>query len=998
VPRLALALVLPIILAACSTPPEEVFISTSSVRSIAGQPIGNDTRGEPCLVQAGRPPPTDRPAAEAREAFCGGWTQPAARVVRLNGSGDLDTLAAGGVWRTWLGQRLACGPAQSVRIAGGLDARMLSCTRRSGGWPHVAIVIAAPNGTVLADGLPTALPVIERLARGEAGTTIAAGRSEALELAARRLSADAFGAGDVGRYEELMAFGRDLNQAESFGAAEDAYRAALAVQESALGRDNPGTADALVHLALNLSNQRRIQEAGQLFARAEALAPRAADPTLPVRLTHYRALHHLALGETDRALALLAQAEAGYGALLPPELLDTTPLAVAATASLVADPLRQTAVFGVAEVRRSRGVALNRLGRPEEAAQAISASRTVMRRAGLEPSMIVGRVLRSQAGVVGDLGRGPEAARLLEQAAARFRIAAPGERPEAVTLFLAGARRLEAGDRLQALSAFRAGADILRARQISLSVALVIPYLDALDAELRANPATAAATQAEMFGAAQLAQRSSTARFVQQATARLAAAGGDQRVGDSVRRLQDADQALRTLFNQRDARASPDPALDARIAELQEQRAEAEAEVAAAAPGYRQLLQTSAGADAVKAALRPGEAMVSMLLGPRHGFVFAVTPRGVTARRTALSEPEAERLVGVLRDSVAPNGGASGPGTFDPAPAQRLHELLLGGLADAIGQAPTLVVAPDGPLLALPFGMLLSGPADPQALAAAPWLIRRHAIIHVPSPQTFVTRRASPAGSTAPLPYIGFGDFRPPSAGQLARAFPADRCATDARVARGLGLLPGTRLEVQLAAELLRAAPGQVRLGPAFTTDAVKRAALHEARIVHFATHALLPGELSCLLEPTILASTPPGAASADSAFLSASDVLRLRLDADLVILSACNTAGPGGGGGGEALSGLARSFFYAGARGLLATHWAVEDAAATLTVADTLRRQEDGAASADALRNAQLLFLDAAGRRLPAAYAHPYYWAPFALIGEGRQTAPTARVAAAGR
>jgi CHAT domain-containing protein len=972
VSRIALALVLPIILAACSTPPDEVFISTSAVRSTAGQPIGNDSRGEPCLVQAGRTPPTDRPAAEAREAFCGGWTQPAARVVRLSGTGDLDNLAAGGVWRTWLDQRVACGPSQAVRVAGGLDARMLSCTRRSGGWPHVALVISAPSGTVLADGLPTALPVIERLARGEVTSSIASGRSEALELAARRLSADAFSARDVGRYEELMAFGRDLNQVDSFGAAEDAYRAALALQERALGLDNPGTADALVHLALNLSNQRRFQEAEQIFARAEALAPRAADPTLPVRLTHYYALHRLALGETDVALALLAEAEAGYAVLLTPELLDTTPRAVTANASLVSDPLRQTAIFGVAEVRRSRGVALNRLGRAEEAAQAIAASRTLLRRAELEPSMIVGRVLRSQAGVVAEQGRGPEAARLLEQAAARFRVAAPGDRPEAVTLFLAGARRFEAGDRLQALSAFRAGADIVRARQISLSVALVIPYLDALEEEVRANPAAAAATQAEMFGVAQLAQRSSTARFVQQATARLAAAGGDQRVADSVRRLQDADQTLRTLFNQRDSRGSPDPALDDRIAELQQQRAEAEAEVAAAAPGYRQLLQTEAGADAVKAALGPGEAMLSMLLGPRHGYVFAVTPQRVTAHRTALSEPEAERLVRVLRDAVAPGGGASGPGTFDPEPAQRLHDLLLGGLVDAIGQAPTLIVAPDGPLLALPFGMLLSGPADPQALRSAPWLIRQHAIIHVPSPQTFVTRRATPGGSAAPLPYIGFGDFRPPSAGQLARAFPRDRCASDARVARGLGQLPGTRLEVQLAAELLRAAPAQVRLGPAFTTNGVKRAALHEARIVHFATHALLPGELSCLLEPTIVASTPPGASSAESAFLGTSDILRLRLDADLVILSACNTAGPGGAGGGEALSGLARSFFYAGARGLLATHWAVEDAAATLTVADTLRRQQAGAASADALRNAQLLFLDAAGQRLPAAYPTP--------------------------
>jgi CHAT domain-containing protein len=111
-------------------------------------------------------------------------------------------------------------------------------------------------------------------------------------------------------------------------------------------------------------------------------------------------------------------------------------------------------------------------------------------------------------------------------------------------------------------------------------------------------------------------------------------------------------------------------------------------------------------------------------------------------------------------------------------------------------------------------------------------------------------------------------------------------------------------------------------------------------------------------------------------------------------VLSACNTGGPGGEGGGEALSGLARAFFYAGARGLLVTHWAVDDAASALTVADALRRQQGGSASAAALRGAQLLLIEEAGRRLPSVFAHPYYWAPFALIGDGRRDAAPLRSA----
>jgi CHAT domain-containing protein len=276
-------------------------------------------------------------------------------------------------------------------------------------------------------------------------------------------------------------------------------------------------------------------------------------------------------------------------------------------------------------------------------------------------------------------------------------------------------------------------------------------------------------------------------------------------------------------------------------------------------------------------------------------------------------------------------------------------------------------------------------------------LIRKYAIVHVPSPQTFVTLRGVGTASAAPLAYAGFGDFVPPSSAQLQHSFPADRCAADARLAAGLMRLPGTRIEVQETRNLIGARPQDIHLGAEFTAAALHAADLGQRRIIHLATHALLPGELSCLQEPSIVVSPRAGAPDAASAFVKASDLLSLKLDADLIILSACNTGGPAGSGGGEALSGLARSFFYAGARGLMVTHWAVNDAAAALTVADSLRRQQAGASSASALRGAQLLILDEAGKRLPNAFGHPFYWAPFALIGDGRRSPTrTAEVAAA--
>ncbi|MGG5809330.1 CHAT domain-containing protein [Falsiroseomonas sp. CW058] len=994
------ALVLLGLLGACTSPPPEAYVAGANSLD-PGEPAGQDSRGEACLMSRGAAPRSDLPVLRARDIFCGGYTQPAARVAELRGPAereDLMRIATGGLWRTALDSRVAaCAAPQETRVAGNRPALLLSCTRRNGGWPHVALVAQGPEGPVLADGVPTVLPVIERIAAGQAPASggAAVARSAALELAAQRQAAAAFGANEVGGYERLMALGRALNQAESFAAAEDAYRGALAIQERVLGAGSPDTVTALMHLALNLSNQDRRAEAEALFARAAALAPRAADPVATIRLRHYRGLHELNANRAEPALALLREAEAGYATLVPPALLRNT--TAEANLGPVGDAVLESAILGLAEVWRSMAAAVARGPEPQRAAALAADSRSLLRRTGLEQGLTAGRGLRSEAAAAASGGRQDEAAQRLEQAARRFNAAAPGERPEAVTLFLAGRTRAELGRGESALQAFRTGAAILRARQIALPVEVVMPYLDTLHAaQLAAGPDGGAALRREMFSAAQLAQRSGTVRFVQLASARIGAASGDPRVADAVRRLQDADRTLRDLYADRDAIPPGSPAaqaLDRRIADLQRDRAEAEGEVAAAAPGYRQLLLASVDADAVTRALDPDEVLVTMLLGRDRGYVLAMRGDGrVAAHRTALGDAAAAALVQRVRAGMEVQGSA--PGSFDTAAAAELHAALLAPLSAAMDGVQTMVVAPDGPLLGLPFGLLLTGPADPAALGAAPWLIRRHAVVHVPSPQTLVTQRAAGRGSSAPNPYRGFGDFAPPSAAQLAATFPEDRCAADARLAAGLGRLPGTRAEVLAAQRLTGAAPDAVRLGTDFTGASLRQARLDQYRVIHLATHALLPGELSCLPEPAIVVSAPPGARDASAAFIRASEVLGLRMDADLVVLSACNTGGPGGEGGGEALSGLARSFFYAGARGLLVTHWAVDDAASALLVADTLRRQGAGAPSSASLRGAQLLIVEEAGRRLPAAFAHPYYWAAFALIGDGRRAAAPTRTA----
>ncbi|MBY0335212.1 MAG: CHAT domain-containing protein, partial [Acetobacteraceae bacterium] len=434
-----------------------------------------------------------------------------------------------------------------------------------------------------------------------------------------------------------------------------------------------------------------------------------------------------------------------------------------------------------------------------------------------------------------------------------------------------------------------------------------------------------------------------------------------------------------------------DPALAERIAEARRERDAAEDEAAAAAPGYRQLVLGSVEPAEAAAALAPDEALMVMLVGAGHGHAVALRADGrALVRRVALDEARMDALVQRVRAGLV-TGRAARP--FDVAAAHALHEALVAPLAPLLEGASALLVVADGPMLRLPFALL---PERPEDGPGAPWLVRRFAISHMPSPQGLVTLRRAPGASAAPLPYAGFGDPVSPSQAQLRAAFPPDRCANDARVAALLPPLPGTRAEVNVAARLLRAGADRTRLGEAFTPAAVRGLGLGRHRVIHFATHTVLPGELSCLREPALLASPPRGAADAQAALITASEVMEWRLDADLVILSACNTAvGPGGGElAGEGLAGLARAFFFAGTRGVLATHWAVDDLASAVTVADLLQRQERGVRGAQALRQAQLLLLEGAGNRFPAEFAHPAWWAPFALIGDGRREGP-ARLAA---
>ena len=176
-----------------------------------------------------------------------------------------------------------------------------------------------------------------------------------------------------------------------------------------------------------------------------------------------------------------------------------------------------------------------------------------------------------------------------------------------------------------------------------------------------------------------------------------------------------------------------------------------------------------------------------------------------------------------------------------------------------------------------------------------------------------------------------------------------------------------------------------IRLGARATEAEIKRLSeageLSKYRIIHFATHGALAGQVSGNSEPGLLLTPPDTATEGDDGYLSASEIAALKLDADWVILSACNTAA-GGAEGAEALSGLARAFFYAGARALLVSHWAVYSDATVMLITGAVGRMaaDKGVGRAEAMRQSMLALID----KGKVNEAHPSYWAPFVVVGEG--------------
>ncbi|WP_420145320.1 CHAT domain-containing tetratricopeptide repeat protein [Sphingobium sp.] len=454
-----------------------------------------------------------------------------------------------------------------------------------------------------------------------------------------------------------------------------------------------------------------------------------------------------------------------------------------------------------------------------------------------------------------------------------------------------------------------------------------------------------------------------------------------------VRGLQDRTKALQAADSRLLRALATDDGVAPARAERSRVAASVEAERDAIARDYPRWVETHGGErpdlDALRAGLAHGEALLAVMPAFDGVYLLAIGKDATHIERAAMDRTAMVAMVAQLRASMTPMG-------FDQASAHSLYgQIFTPAILSALGNARSLRIVPTGAFASLPFSMLLERPAITPSRDTA-WLIRRFAIEVQPGFAT-VTARKPMIASGSPL-FLGIGApqgfaaIQPATVqrgGDGTAASPHSRNGgIDVQALSQLPPLPGSKAELQAVARRFGPARSTLLIGADASERAVRQQDLSRYGVILFATHGLVSGEMEGVTEPALLLSPPDAATADDDGLLTASEVATMRIGADWVILSACNTAAGDASSGSAmeapAYSGLAQAFRYAGAGSLLVSHWPVRDDASAFVTLETVKGAKRGLPRAVALQRAMLKLM-ASGR--PDA-GQPYIWAPFILMG----------------
>ena len=455
---------------------------------------------------------------------------------------------------------------------------------------------------------------------------------------------------------------------------------------------------------------------------------------------------------------------------------------------------------------------------------------------------------------------------------------------------------------------------------------------------------------------------------------------------------------------------------------------EIESQLWAGYPRYMELTQPRpVTADMLqKQLLRGNETLISYYLLPQQVAIFVVEPGRFQLRLVPLARQElAQQIAALRRIEAETDGTAQSLARLDPALLHQLYRELFAPIEPLLQPGRKLLLVGDGPIHTLPLEMLISrwnsddqrnfaearqhAPHPLDEYASLPYLGQRYRFAYLPSLAALASLRLyrrEPAGFEQEL--VSFADPAFDAPPDNASGKPAVRSIAGVSIPP----LPETADEAREIAAIV-GKRSEVYLHERAQEHTLKTLDLQHTRYLHFATHGLLGDEYlqlkqqvgqngkagnarviddgngvtdtAALAQPALVLSLA-GKLEGEDGLLTMSEIIEsMHLNARLVVLSACNTAGESHGvSSGEGFAGLTRAFMYAGAQGLVVSHWSVDSAATQQMMTQMFRNMRNGSDSLNALQQARDQLRASHSAEQPGlAYAHPYFWAPFVYVGD---------------
>jgi CHAT domain-containing protein len=549
---------------------------------------------------------------------------------------------------------------------------------------------------------------------------------------------------------------------------------------------------------------------------------------------------------------------------------------------------------------------------------------------------------------------------------------------------------------------------------VCLAAAMLLAWVPASG---KVSPEQYAQLREEGFSAAQGMIVSSAADALSNVGLRFSSGSG--RLSELVRKGADLAGQIGALERHLD-KAMDDKGPDAESArtrlradlkQKQDERAALDRQLDEEFPAYAELTHPKPlSSQAVQAILNPNEAVLVIVSGSQATYIFAITKDKFDWARSSLNADAIAVAVATLRGGLDNDG--TGGARFDRATAFKLYNELIKPLEPLFQDKKVIFTLTTGALQTLPLHVLVTDApqgddADPAAIKATHWLIDRYALTSLPAVSSLQTlrctnlrdsaqrhpgclasgrieRHALPTGN---LLFTGVGD--PVLSGKPRSTFRAGNLAeyshgeiADVEALRGLPRLPGTATELNALKGHFRGDRTKLFMAADATETQVKTAPeIGQAKVLAFATHALVAGQTGKIGEPGLVLTPPPKGqgTDADDGLLSASEVARLSLSADFVILSACNTASNDKNSSADGLSGLARAFFYAGARAMLVSNWSVSDEATPVLMSLTFDNIEKDSSQGRAVAFQKAIVAMKGTTR----WTEPRHWAAFVLVGD---------------